>query len=459
MSEYSHQNISGKILTQGERMRFKIFFILIVSLISTNLSGAFLFDKEIGRQQFAFCARSLAMGSTSIASNQGILNGINNPATISLLSKNFGIEISTNITKNDEDRSFPTYNFFDSYVDNSVYVSNADFFDKYFGGIYGQYEIPLLKFTMALSYTPLYDFNAKYEEEVRNDENSNNDNEPKKIAINSYNTDGMIYSYNFNWALKFNLDNDIIPFVSFGTTVSKIKGNVDREKKIIFTDVARKMIGEDADELKDSLEIFNTEYSGTNFQIGTLLEIGKRIKFGVNYSPKISLDVDWKNVINDSTINGSREIDYPSQIGFGIEYHPRNLMDTRFNLDIRFINWTDLTEQFDDIVNYYAGVEHIMYNKIPLRLGFSYCTSGINKEIALMSFSGGTAIRLPHNIILDFGAEIGNFEYETPDMFPDSYYNYPQLWDNLTPQNRTVENPDTVTNFFINTFATLSFSF
>ena len=75
-------------------------------------------------------------------------------------------------------------------------------------------------------------------------------------------------------------------------------------------------------------------------------------------------------------------------------------------------------------------------------------------------FSAGTSIRLPYNMMLDLGAEIGKLNYNHADLFPDSYYANDNLWDTAhadLPVNRT--NLDKIDDVMINFMATLTWRF
>jgi len=59
------------------------------------------------------------------------------------------------------------------------------------------------------------------------------------------------------------------------------------------------------------------------------------------------------------------------------------------------------------------------------------------------------------NLKLDLGIEFTNREYEDMDLFMDGFYNYDELWTNITPQDRT--NPDTVSENLIKVQTSLTY--
>ncbi|MCK4357924.1 MAG: hypothetical protein KAW92_04150 [Candidatus Cloacimonetes bacterium] len=441
-------------------MKFKITLTLLLIFIAANLSSASLLDRDVGSQQFAFSARSLSMGSVGIASKQGILSALNNPATLGLLHNKFRFTLTANVTKNDEDRAYPIYDSFDSYIDDAVYVSNAHIFDKYFGGLYYNWNLASMRLTTAFNFASLYDFNFKYEEEMRNNEKTDNDNEPKKIANNIYKGNGEIYAYSPEIALTLENENSLISSLSFGIGISYLNGENKTDSTIIFTDWAKEQMLNDPDSLRDTTYTMKNKYSGIRYQGGFIVGLGERVNIGFSYTHKTELTKEYKT--NSDTVWADTTIYYPTKFGIGFEYHPRNVWDTKFSIEARLVKWSDYNDSYYDVIEYSAGVEHIMHNGIPIRLGFRYQPSGRDEEVTLIAFSAGTSINLPYNLALDLGAEIGKINYNEKDLFPDSYYANENLWD-YNPQYDTLpedrKNYDKIKDFMINAMATISWRF
>ena len=440
-------------------MKFKITLTLLLIFIAANLSSASLFDRDVGSQQFAFSARSLSMGSVGIASKQGVINALKNPALLSLLDDKMGIQLTTNVTKNDEDRAYPLYDSFDSYIDDAVYVSNAHFFDKYFGGIYYNWNLAKsMKLTTAFNYAPIYDFNFIYIEEIRNNEKTDYDNEPKKIANNTYKGKGNISAYSPSIALTLKNQNSIFSTLSFGFSASYLNGENEIDSTIIFTDWAKEQMLNDPDSLRDTTYTMKNKYSGIRYQGGMIVGFGERVNIGFSYTHKAELKKEYKT--NSDTVWADTTIYYPTKFGIGFEYHPRNIWNTKFSLEATLVKWSEYDNLYDDVIEYSAGVEHIMHNGIPIRLGFRYQSSGRDKEVTLTAFSAGTSINLPYNLALDLGAEIGKRDYNEKDLFPDGYYANNNLWDTAyssLPVDR--DNFDKIKDFMINVMATISWRF
>ena len=440
-------------------MKFKITLTLLLIFIAAYLSSASLFDRDVGNQQFAFTAHSLSMGSVGIASKQGVINGFKNPAILSLLDNKMGIQLTTNVTKNDEDRAYPLYDSFDSYLDDAVYVSNAHFFDKYFGGIYYNRDInKSMKLSTAFNYAPIYDFNFLYTEEMRNNEKTDDDNEPKKIANNTYKGDGNISAYSPSIAFILKNQNSVLSTLSFGFSASYLNGENEIDSTIIFTDWAKEQMIGDNDSIPDVIYKIKNKCSGMQYQGGMIVGLGERVNIGFSYTHKTELKKEYKT--NLDTVWADTTIYYPSKFGIGFEYHPRNIWNTKFSIEAYLVKWSEYDELYYDVIEYSAGVEHIMFNGIPIRLGFRYQPSGRDKEVTLTAFSAGTSINLPYNFMLDLGAEIGKRDYNEKDLFPDGYYANNNLWDTAyssLPVDR--DNFDKIKDFMVNVMATISWRF
>jgi len=432
---------------------------VILTIIVTSLTAAFVYNRKTGYEVKSFSARSLALGSSGFTSSEDVMNAIKNPAIITGISNKYGLQINNTLTKNDEDRSFPIYDSFNSWIDDAVYASNAHLFNNLSLGAFWKYKFsPRISFATAFNYAPVYDFNFKYEENVRNNQDTDDDNEPEKIALNRYEGDGTINSYTGNLALNYNFDNNIISDITFGLGISYYKGDTSIDSTIIFTDWAKERMEGDPDSLHDVRYSLKRNYDGINLNFGLLATISRRFKMGLSYIPKTALTQDTKT--NSDTTWTDMDIDYPAKFGIGFEYMPRNMWRTKLYIDMQYVKWSDYCDSYDDVIEYFAGIEHHITNSVPLRLGFRYQPSGMDEEITLTCFSAGTALNIYQNIYLDLGLEIGNMNYKHKDLFPDSNYANSSLWntqyDDL-PVDRT--NPDNVDDTLINTIATINWKF
>jgi len=441
-------------------MKKTLFIITVILLISSSvLTAAFVYNRQTGYEINAFSARSLALGSTGLTSSHSVMNALKNSAIISGLSGKYGIQINNTLTKNDEDRSFPIYDSFNSWIDDAVYASNSHFFNNVSTGAYWNHELTEgVKFSTTFNFAPVYDFNFKYEENVRNNQDTDNDNEPEKIAMNRYKGDGTIDSYTGSFALSLQNDNNIFSALSLGIGISYLDGNNTIDSTIIFTDWAKERMEGDPDSLHDVIYHQERKYSGTQLNFGLLATISKRLKIGASYLTQAELHQKTKT--NNDTTWARENVRYPAKYGVGMVYMPRNMWRTKLYIDMKYTTWSDYSAHYDDIIEYFAGIEHDIFNSVPLRLGFRYQPTAKDDEITLTSFSAGTAFSVYKSISLDLGMEIGTMNYKHKDLFPDSNYANASLWntqyDDL-PVDRT--NPDNVDDNLISTMATINWKF
>ncbi|HOU72640.1 MAG TPA: hypothetical protein PLB85_04585, partial [Candidatus Syntrophosphaera sp.] len=169
----------------------------------------------------------------------------------------------------------------------------------------------------------------------------------------------------------------------------------------------------------------------------------------------------------------------PSEISLGLNYQPRNmLMRTRFNLETQWVKFSDISTHYEDCLNFSAGVEHHITNRLPLRLGFSSENSYLRfvepdgaiiaRKIITPTVTGGSSIILADNLSLDLGIGYSWREYEALDLFKDSFYNDKHytgnntylLWPNqyIVLSDRGWENPDKVRESNVSLSASLSVS-
>ena len=491
----------------------KFIIILFSAILITQLFSYSLLEREAGNYVENIDTRTAAMGGAAIAGGLRLFDISVNPANLGFLPQKLGVQTSIGILKDNDNRSLPMYNFFDGYVYDAVYASNVNYFDEYSLGIYYRKNISGIGIAAAFLHKPFINFDSYYEEEVRNDENSDYDNYPPIIAKNYFEGDGAINSSGFYAALNFE------EIASVGFEISRLFGDSNLKRRIMWTETARNIMVANLEEedlpagvsaydlLPDTTNTLKRDFSDEIlFKFGVQTKLSRRISLGFTYSPKIEFDVDIDGSINDVDID-SLFYDYvldannviidtlyysdyyqeiygtyknPTKFRFGFSYEPRNIMRTYFNCDIEFVNWTDVNAQYDDEINYYIGVEHQLKNKIPLRLGFRYQTTYqkidddafiYSNKISTPTFTAGSGFTFMNYFTLDISAELSKRRYEALDLFMDSYYNdsnyhtatnnYGEpihfLWQNIQPTDRGWENPDTIDETFIKIQTSISF--
>ncbi len=417
-------------------------------------------------------ARSIAMGSATICGETNLFQSLINPANLVNVKSKFGFQTSGNFLVNTDNRALPMYNSFDGFSGEATYVSNVNLYDGYaFGAYYREKFI-----SAAIVYHPFVSFESNYFEQVRNNANSNNNNYPPILAKNYLNGTGGIDALSFIVAGKMSI-------ATLGCKLSKLSGNSHLERKIIWDDWA---INEISD-LQNDINYSDRNFEAFSTQFGANFQISERMMFGLSFTPKIEFDVsgfvmDTLGVDSmvfvytkyDSLANPTDSLtfgDYtiPQKFRFGLNYQPRNIMRTNFNLDVEFVKWSDVCSLYEDATNFYLGVEHKLTNSIPFRFGFNYRTDYILSnhdgftfadKVTLPTFSVGTGFEILDKFTFDFGLELTNRQYETLDLFMDSHYDYEELWANpqyLNFADRDWSNPDLVKETFLNLQTSISY--
>lgn len=455
----------------------RVFFIITLITIISGLYSYSILEKETGNIIGNLDPHSAAMGSAVGAGGFRLLDSMVNPANLTGLKNGFGFQGTGSFFIDSDNRSLPMYNSFDAYSGDAVYASNVNTFADFAGGIYYKRAISDFELAASLQYRPQVSFKADYFEQVRNNRNSDDNGYPIKIAQNSIESKGGINAIAFQTAFKYK------NIGSLGLEVAQLKGDSEMERSVIWTYEAQDIMN---DTLNDTINTLDREFSAIQFTVGSNIHFSQRFDLGLSITPKVELDVtgnkdgvDVEDAIFvytkfDSTGTPLDSLTYaqyilPMSARVGFSFKPRNIMRTVMNCDVEYIKWSDTNPLYDDAINYYIGVEHILTNKIPFRFGFNYTTGyGLHEdsgfvfanEITTPTFTAGTGFTFLDKFTFDISLEYSNRQYETLDLFMDSYYDHEDLWENyfyLNLQDRGWENPDTVHETFINLKSAISF--
>ncbi|MCB5258836.1 MAG: hypothetical protein LHW47_06745, partial [Candidatus Cloacimonetes bacterium] len=240
-------------------MNKKLALSMILSIIIiAGLSAWSITDDYFGNRFGILDARSYAMGST------GVYNALRpsaitlNPANLTLINRPAGLEGSFFLDRNEDNRAVPLYNSFDSYIDDSVYASNLHFYDDYAGSGFISFNPWKLRLGVGAYYQPLLNFDGNYEEEIRNNRNTDNDNYPEKIAVNTITNEGVLNQASGVLCIGYNLGENAD--FNLGFDFGKLWGKTKYQKDIHWTQWAIDTVGEGV--LPDSSYIENVDLDG-----------------------------------------------------------------------------------------------------------------------------------------------------------------------------------------------------
>ncbi len=478
----------------------KIIFLVVSIFITLNLFSYSMMNRETGNFVYSLDARSSAMANAMTIGGRNLFDSITNPANAGFLKNGFAAQIGVSIIKNNDDRSLPMYNSFDAYAGNSVYASNVHYFNSNAFGISYNKNLSNINISSGFIFRPYIDFNAKYEEEVRNNENSDFDNYPPIIANNYWEGNGVINSYDFLLSASY------LNKFSFGLMLSKLQGDDTLERKMIWSKQARSMMAGSDSLLIDQYYKMTRDFDAFSFNIGFGYNISKRWEAGFSYSPKVEFTVDGKvngisftakdslgnplaiwgykyttelDSLGNEVITDTTTISYddkynpyisPARLRLGFVYKPRNIMKTDFHFDFEYVQWSQVNSMYDNAINYFVGVEHKTRFYMPFRFGFGYTTDyKINYDgnvsyavkITSPNFSVGSGFTYGKHFSVDVSANYSHRTYKALDLFPDSVYDYQDLWSNynyLNLEDRGWDNPDTVRENFLTLKTSINFT-
>lgn len=455
----------------------KNIILLLIVLTVGILSGYSLNEFHYGYKLNTFDATAVSLGNTGTA-------GSSNPFGITLNAINtlnqageFGFETSINSAKVEDKRSIPMYNSFNSYINESTYTAQENINYNLGVAITYNYKFEDKKSRVGFGlYTaPKYSFIGDYNEEVRNNDNSNDDNYPAKIAVNKIKNKGSLMAYGAALAYQHSFDNmKYLKNLAIGVNLELLDGNAKSTKSIRFTDWAHNRAGYGI--LPDYEEVYDRDLSGFATQFSINYEVNHRTTLAFVFNPKVTIDVDATSRLNtiktyaDSIVVEPLAVvgadllkkdimladyDLPSAYKLALQFKPRNILKTTFNVEAELVRWSETNKLFEDKFNYYLGVEHKIIETVPVRMGFSSTHSydiayddefSYAVELMTPTVALGTGFEFSNRLRADLGFTYAFRKYETLDLFMDEYYDYPALWPNthINLKNRDWSNPDTV---------------
>lgn len=448
----------------------------LMLLSAAPLAADSITDSYFGNKYDGFEARSFSMGAAGSFNDLRPFGIAINPANLTLMNKAFGAQGALSITRNEDNRHVPLYNSFDNYVDDAVYASNINFFDSYAGAAFGAIKLYGFKLGLGGYYKPLLSFDGKYREEIRNNRNTDNDGYPEKLATNAIENEGRLNQA----AGVFSMGYDFGDFVqiNLGAEFSLLNGKQNYAKTIRWSqwakDTFNAAVNNPAKVLPEFTQTTEAELEGTQLKAGLAMRLNNRFGLAGSYTLSSTLERTGNTLKHRDAYYQKPELhetdtideDYilPSEIRLGFLYQPRNIMRTWLNFDVEYVRWQDVSEIYDDQLNFYVGVEHWVENRFPLRMGFSAVNGYLRevesdgaitaKRILSPKITAGSSFDLTSFLRMDLGFAYTWQEYEALDMFGDSYYNDKTysgtnsyiLWPNshITLSDRGWENPDKV---------------
>jgi hypothetical protein len=358
-------------------------------------------------------ARALALGgagSVSLATPGAL---ILNPASLVQIDHQLTADVSVNLRKFEERRSYPLYDRFDSFLTNATYAINNNWYPRIQGGIAVQLPGKILPgLILAAGIYPHIDYQYTYLEEVR--ENVFGD---QLIAYNRIKGNGILQRYSLGAASE-------VPGVSgltLGIQAGFLQGDVDHSKEINYVDPQDRLEIESQTRKSDNTPII--------FSIGSIYKATERISTGIDLS--LPYSVSFKSQVIGEQLNET--IEYPLKANVGLEYRARQELQARLNVDIGYEFWSNskynteiggnvpVSQEFSDVLNIKVGIEHIFYNQIPFRVGAQYRTAYLASGTTQTLLAAGTGF-YNGSWRIDLAGGFGRVTYRWEDLFDDALF-------------------------------------
>jgi len=394
-------------------MMKKTFTLIIMLFMTTFLVSQNYPYFPIGQTWIFPDARSLAMagaGTISLATPGAM---IHNPASLTLIDRDLTIDLTLNARKLEERRSYPLYDRFQSFLLNSTYVINNNWYPDFQGGV--AYWLPFGStpwLIIAGGSYPEIDYQYSYREEVR--ENIFGD---QLIAYNRIKTTGMLRRYGFALAATL----PPLPRLSLGVQAGFLQGEANYQSEVNYIQGAERVVFAD-----QSRELSNTPLI---LSFGSLYRFNERVSAGVDFA--LPYSVNFRTL--PEGIELSETIEYPFKLNAGFEFRARQQLQARLNVDVGYEFWSDKkyssqiggnipsSQTFDDVFYFKTGIEHIFFNQIPFRVGAQYKTSYLARGTTQTLLSAGTGF-FRKSWQVDVAGAFGRISYRWEDLFDDALF-------------------------------------
>jgi hypothetical protein len=396
-------------------MRY-LTLLLIIALAQLTFAQSPLPDPTLGTRPVAFSARSLGMGRTYLIHESGPSSLMGNPAGLANQSNLLRVDLSADVSRVKETRSYPFYDAFNAVLGYNNYALNDHLYSKLDGGV--AVRVPVQQeraIVLSLASYSTYRFDYTYHEEVRN-RYSAGGIQDLRLGENRYDISGDMRSVTFGAASK------VIEPLSLGFSVSALMGDWSYTRGVYYADKNKQNYVDQID--------YSPKGTPAEFNVGALYQLNDRIAFGARalmptgdykFEKKVVDNGFSKGVLLDTIATGDITQKYPSHFAVGVQYRPQNEYRPILNFETEIHTYNDVSEDFDNTFEFRAGAEQQVVPGVPVRIGFDYYTAPSNSEETTTLYSAGIGFRL-QKMSGDFGFELGKINYTNADLFPQSLY-------------------------------------
>ena len=400
--------------------------ILLALAVATSAGGYSFLDLGLGGRVYTGSARGSAMAEVGWLSEENSFSTMLNPATLGFIDSP-DVALAYQYFFLHETRAFPAYDSFDGLLGYNVYATNKNFYQNVALGFATGVLPEALGLSFGIMYSPVYDFNYEYEEEIR-DRSTSSQPADELIARAYLIGDGTLK------AISLGVAKPLAEDASVGLGLDYVFGDYDL--------IAR--IGWEGD-LPETKDMYSaSKQSGMRVRLAGRFKAGPRLEFGFegtsrcamkgDFSASTANDLLWFLPVpetGDTTVTYEDvETVYPASFGAGIRFRPRNEFIGLFEVGMKYTAWSDYRSDFygdfdlNDVFSWHAGVEYVFYSGMPLRFGLLYSPSPKDEDVSEAAFTFGTGYSA-YGWSVDFSGQVGWQKYRYPDIFDDGMFGLP----------------------------------
>lgn len=337
-----------------------------------------------------------AMGGTGAAIYRGGLSNVFNPAFLAVeqgrrLDGGFSLDQAT------EDRYQPLFDSFDNYVTDVAIASNRQHYWQTGFGFAARVLEDRFPVTVGVSLTDRYPFGYTFREELRSPYVYNDPAQRDQILENRlYEVTGTLRDLSLGFGL------DVSDRVSVGAAMHYAFGTRKTSKSM--RDELIPLGGDDESYLDES----DFDLSGVNWTLGLRAQLNERVEIGLAWETQLTADGDLTvtsyTATPDTTIMADYDgsFRYPNAYRAGLTFRPRTDPRTTFSLEAEYKPWSEMADSqypgydnvqnLSDVTDVRVGLEHVFYNRMPVRFGFRYIDAYADPEASTAVFSAGVGM-------------------------------------------------------------------
>lgn len=383
---------SARLARPGAWMALPAMWTLLLVLGAATARATTYLDSGFGTPLGAASARALAVGSTGISLRTGSEALFLNPATLAPESLHVTLDLNLGVTQANEDRLVALFDSFDSFLDETAVAFNRNTYGTVSGGL--AWKLPSdSPMSLGIGVFDRYDFDYDYFEEFRNPDGTSPTRD-ELLQNRELSIGGRLRS------LSAGYSSGVFPKVTLGATLHRYFGDIERDRRV--QDFV-------ADTHEETLE--QQALDGWGWSVGGFGHAGPRVDLGASFEGPFTVD-GTRTVVHkgatagapDTTTAANAEVKYPGTLRFGGTYYPRNLLRTSFSIEMERRFWKQIDSRvagvFGDSLNVRdtwelrVGLEHILYNGLPMRFGFRYLQNYADPESERSIFSAGIGYKI-----------------------------------------------------------------